>query len=246
LGWQLASLYFNPNVRYELDLSSINSNQSISLKQNLPENLKLSSRLEALDIIPESFNIILDDFLEKKVPVKAIVDISCTNGYGVIGQYKTTPDSIIISGAARMVRNISFWPTKYQKYTDIKDEIANIVPLSDTLSQILKLSHKMIGLEIHVQMLAEQKYNDIEINVIGLPVQTSVNLIPPKVDIIVRSGVEILASFDKSEIKAVLDYKNVSVDSSGFVTPKIILPEGLRIIKMEPSRFEYVIRKKSR
>jgi YbbR domain-containing protein len=243
LGWEMASLYFNPNVEFELDLSKLQGKNFISLKQNLRDFLKLPPNIEAIDVEPESLKIELDDYIEKKVPVKPNVIVKCLPGYGVVGEIKSNPDSIVISGSKKILKDIFIWPTLSQEYKDVKDDIVALLPLSDSMEQIFRFSHKMVGIDVNVQMIAEQKFKDIEINVTDVPPKTYVNILPPKISITIRSGVENLSNINKSELSARISYQKLLGDSTGNVVPDIILPKGLKLIGIEPREFEYVIRK---
>jgi hypothetical protein len=242
-GWQLATLYFNPNVRYELSLAQQKEKKSINLKQNILENLKVPFKIEAIDVIPESLNISYDDYIQKRVPVIPIVRVNCSKGYGVVGNIRTNPDSVTIGGAAKIIKNINNWYTVFQQFDDIKNDIIALLPLSDTLTQVTQISHKVIGIDINVQMVAEESIKDIEIAVKNKPENVVISIIPPRVDILVRSGVDYLTGFDRSQIKAEINYNDLSHDSLQVFVPVFSVPKEIKIIRIYPVKFEYVIRK---
>ena len=126
--------------------------------------------------------------------------------------------------------------------TDVKKSISSIFPLSDSLKNIIKLSNETVWIDVHVQMSAEQEYKDIPIILENFPDNHHINILPSMVDIIVRSGVDVLATFDPSQLKIIIDYKQIETDSLGYLVPKIFVSEGIELIKLTPRTFQYVIR----
>jgi YbbR domain-containing protein len=242
-GWQLATLYFNPNVRYELSLAMQKEKRTINLKQNVLENLKVPFKIDAIEVLPESLNIMYDDYFQKKVPVIPIVRVNCSKGYGVVGNIITNPDSITIGGAARIIRNINSWRTVFQQFDDIKNDVIALLPLSDSLSQVTQISHKVVGVDINVQMVAEENIKDVEIIIRNKPANIDLSIIPPRVDVLIRSGVDYLTGFDRNQVKAEIDFNELSHDSLRVFVPVFSVPKEVKIIRIYPVKFEYVIRK---
>lgn len=242
-GWQLASMYFNPNLKCEIDLSVLAKKDFISLKDDFPRMVKLPMNVQPIEIYPDSLFISLDDYIEKKVPVKPNVIVSCLSGYGVVGDVDINPSYVKISGPRSILRNIDFWRTAYNEYRDVKEKITTIIPLSDTLRGIVNLSHEMVGINVEVQMTAEQEYKDIPLTLADFPNEHRITIMPNRADVMIRSGVDKLAAFDRSQIKVIIRYKQIEYDSLGYLIPEVIVPKGLKPIRLTPDKFEYVIRK---
>ena len=242
-GWQLASMYFNPNLKCELDLSVLNKNDFILLKRDFPGMVKLPMNVQPIEIYPDSLFVSLDDNIEKRVPVRQDVVVSCLNGYGVVGDIEINPAFVKISGPKSILKNIDYWKTAYNEYRDVKEKITTIIPLSDTLKGVINLSNEMVGINVEVQMTAEQEYKDIPLTLKDFPIEHNVTILPQKTDVLIRSGVDKLAGFDKNQLKIIIRYQQIENDSLGYLVPEISIPKGLKVIRMTPSRFEYVIRK---
>lgn len=242
-GWQLASMIFNPNLKCELDLSVLSKKNFIPLKEDFPKMVKIPASVQPIEIYPESLFVNLDDKIDKKIPVKPNVVVNCINGYGVVGDIQINPATVKISGPKSVIKDIEFWKTAFNEYRDVKETITTIIPLSDTLRGIVNLSHEMAGINIDVQMIAEQEFRDIPLVLKDFPEGHSVSILPSKADVLLRSGVDKLAAFDKNQIKIIIKYSQIEKDTLGYLIPEISTPRGLKAIKITPNRFEYVIRK---
>jgi len=242
-GWQLASMFFNPNLKCELDLSLLKNKNVIPLKTDFPRMVKMPVGVQPIEIFPESLFVLLDNYVEKRVPIKPEIKVSCINGYGVVGDIEMSPASLKISGPQSVLANIEYWKTAFNEYKEVKERIATIIPLSDTLKGIVGLSNEMIGINIEVQMTAEQEYKNIPITLKDFPEGHSVTILPSRVDVLVRSGVDKLAAFDKNRLKIIISYEQIQRDTLGFLVPDISIPKGLKVIRITPNKFEYVIRK---
>jgi len=243
-GWQLAGLYFLTDLHYELDLASVEKRVNFVTNQHLSERLRSPGGVQAVNVQPDTISVFLDDYTEKNVPVIPQLDIAFRENYGQVGKTVVEPESITIGGAKGILRDIKFWETKPQRFSEIKSDINANAELSDSLSSILILSHRWVRLHVNVQRIAEQEFKNIEIKVHGVPENREVILIPPQIDLLVRGGVEQLASLDRSNFTASIDYKSILLDTSGKIQPEISAPEGIKIIRRVPEQFQYIIRKK--
>ena len=242
-GWQLASMFFNPNLKCEIDLSKLTRSNFIVLKDEINHVIKLPNNVQPLHVFPESLFVKLDDNIEKKVPIIPNVFVECENGYGIMGKIALNPKTIKIIGPKSIVNNIQFWKTAYAEYKNVKENITTIIPLFDTLNGIVKLSNEMVGINIEIQMLAEQLFENIPITLIDFPEKENISILPNKVDVLVRSGIEKLANFDRSKIKVYIKYEQIKKDTLGYLIPQIKLPEEYNVIRIKPNKIEYIIRK---
>ncbi|MBP6672545.1 MAG: hypothetical protein KA247_05320, partial [Bacteroidetes bacterium] len=94
-----------------------------------------------------------------------------------------------------------------------------------------------------VQPIAERTITDIPIEVLQVPERRNVVLIPPKISVIVRSGVNNVANITRNDFQAYIDYRSILLDTSGLMTVTIIGPDHVQIVQQDPQRIQYVVRK---
>ena len=244
VGYQLARMYFNPNLKCELNLSVLDKNNYILLKgENLQKMIKMPSGVQAIEVYPDSLFFTFDDYIEKSVLIKPNVWVQCLDGYTIVGATVVNPTKVKIIGPKSILDKIDYWNTAYKEYKDIKENISSIFPLSDSLQNVIKLSPEMVWIDINVQMSAEEEYKNIPLVLENFPNDHNVIILPSTVDVLVRSGVDLLAGLDQNKIKITIDYKQIETDSLGYLEPRISIPEGLEVIKLTPPKLQYVIRR---
>ena len=242
-GHQLAAMYLNPNLKCEINLLGFDKDNHILFsKENIQKMIKMPSGVQLIEVYPDTIRISLDDYAEKRVPLKSNIRVNCGDGYTVVGAVDINPSNVKISGPKSILQTIDYWNTAYNEYNDVREDISSIFPLSDSLKNIIKLSNETVWIDIHVQMFAEQEYKDIPIVLENFPNNHQIYILPSMVDIMVRSGVDILATFDPNQLKIIIDYKQIEKDTSGYLKPEALLPESLELVKLTPTKVQYIIR----
>ncbi len=243
-GWDLLSVLISKDLKYSLDLSKLRRDSKISTEQFISERLNLNPELSLVSINPDTINIEFDKILEKTVPIKNNIKVNLREGYGIVGKPKLTPDSVTISGSANIVSKIKFIPTEYRLFENVNNPISGTIALKDTLSNVLKSDVKFVDFEYSIQLSAEKTVDEVTVEIRGVPDDKEVLLIPPKVSVSVRGGVDQLARITTSEISASVDFETIESDTLGFVIPEIEIPDDTNLLKSEPQKLQYIIKKK--
>lgn len=243
-GWQLASLSFSPDLRYIVDLDGIRNQVTIDVNRELATHLRGPSVLEISDPQPDTIIITLDRYVERVVPVQPDLDIAFRQGYGQVGRIVLEPDRVQIGGAKSLIDKLSGWPTKKVQLTDVRSDQTLVVLLSDTLRSEVTRTEAPIKLHIRVQPFAEKAFLGIPVEVMAVPPNREVILIPPKLDIVARGGVDELTNTTAKSFRAAVDYRVILLDTTGAILPETVGPEGIKIIVRKPERFQYIIRRR--
>lgn len=244
-GWELLGITLTKKPTYYLDLSGSKKDAKISVVQRIEEILGLSSGISILSVNPDVIEINFDNITSKMVKVRNMVNVVPKEGYFVIGSPKVNPDSVKISGAISVIGKIKFIPTEQINIANVNSGFTRIVNLLDTLNNIVKIEPKTVTLSYDIQLSAEKNFEDVNVIISNVPQDKEVLLIPPKLKIYLRGGVEQLAKIDPDEIFAGIEFKQIENDSLGYVSPKISLPLDVTVVKYEPQKFQYIIKKKN-
>ncbi len=242
-GWQLLNTIFSPSLRYTVDFAQLSKKDTILTATELGEHANISPSLRILKAFPETVLVRLDLKASKKVAVLPVVNASFREGFGLVGKITSIPDSIVLTGARSLLNKISFWSTDNIVLNDINSPVIMTATLSDSLSFEIARSHTTASVSFDVQPIAEKTISDITIEIVQIPENRQVVLIPPKISIIVRSGVNNIAPLSEKNFTAVIDYKTILLDTSGMITPSIIGPENVKIVQLNPNKIQYVMRK---
>ena len=242
-GWEIAGLSFVPALRYALDLNDVSNRISFITNKDLPERLDLPEGIRTLETKPDTITVVLDEKIKKNVPVEPVVRMSFREGYGAVGEIKSVPDSISITGARSLLDRIDRWQTVPRVFSNLKGDVKAQVPVSDTLSFGVSPFPTSVDLQCDVQPTAEKSFDAISVEVNQVPGNRLVVLIPPKINIIVRGGIEQIAALDKKDFSAYIDYKSILLDTTGSIQPVVTSPKDIRIVHQDPERLQYVVRK---
>ena len=243
-GWDLVALLVSENLTYYLDLTGIKRDVRINTFQAISERLNVPHDLIILNTYPDTISISFDKVSERKVQVKNNVNVILKDGYKIVGKPIIAPEYVNITGAKSILSKIKFIPTESVTFENINSDISKIVNLSDTLNNIIRIVPKKVKIEYKVELSADKKIEDITVTINNVPSDKDVLLIPPKLTLYLRGGVEQLSQINPSEIKVSIDYNVIENDTLGFVTPIIELPVNADLINFEPQKFQYIIKKK--
>jgi len=223
-GWQLFYLYFfNTTKRcvVRLNQNMIVSNAFIVNRTDLMKGIENLIDVEIIGVSPESIVLKLGDIKTIKVPVNLVMTIKPRQGFTLSDKITVKPDSIEISGNKKNISGIKYWNTQHIEIDNLYKNTSMLVPLSDSLSTIVKLSHKNVEITLKVQQKADFTFYDIPIKIRGGSISSKHILLPKYLSVIVRGGVEDLANLSYKDIEAYVDYSDIINDSTGIIIPKV-------------------------
>ncbi|MBI5403687.1 MAG: YbbR-like domain-containing protein [Ignavibacteriae bacterium] len=244
-GWELLGIILSKKKSFNLDLSSFKKDTKINVSQKLGEILEIPSGVSVLNVNPEILEINFDNITSRMVKVKNMINVVPKENYFIIGQPSVSPDSVKIIGAMSVIGKIKFLPTESVNINDVNSGFTRTFKIIDTLNNIMKIEPKTVTISYRIELSAEKNIEDVNVVVRDVPPDKEVLLVPPKLKIYLRGGVEQLAKINPEEILASVDFRSIDSDSLGYVSPKITLPVDASIIKYEPQKFQYIIKKKN-
>lgn len=244
-GWDLLGVMLSKNLKLNLDLTNYKKDTKVNIAQYVNELLSLSSNVLILSVNPDVVEINFDNITSKMVKVKNLVNVVTKEGYIIVGTPKVNPDSVKISGAISVIGKIKFLPTEQINILNVNNGFTKTINILDTLNNIIKIEPKSVTVTYDIELFAEKNYEDINVLISNVPQDKEVLLIPPKLKIYLRGGVEQLAKINPEEIFAGIEFKQIENDSLGYVSPKISLPVDVTVTKYEPQKFQYIIKKKN-
>lgn len=243
-GWSLVGLYLSPDVKYFIDLSSIVSEDFIITSRDLLEHIKLPFSFQPLEVKPDTLVLALEDYGEKRVPVFTNIMLRYKDGYGQIGSIRVMPESIIIGGSNNLIGPITLLPTVYKKFEDLNTPIDMNIQLEEPMNYSIDLLTKVVQLQIDVQPFAEKTFTGIPITATGTPPNREIIFTPPKMDIIVRGGIQQLIKLTNDDFQASISYQSLIQDSVESIVPQVVVPGEVKIINRTPAEFKFIIRKR--
>ncbi len=241
-GWRLASQLTGHELECVLDLASLAPKQRVIILADVAERINLPIGVQAVDMKPESLFVSLERYAEKRVPVVIEPHISFRDGYGQVGSVVIKPESVTIGGAESVLRDISAWGSGRGAFTTLRASVDSDIDIIDTSMQTLTVSPTTVHFTINVQPLAEKIFSGLPVEVRGEQPNREVILIPPKIEIVVRGGIEQLSALTRNDFRATVDYNTILADTTGYTDVEVIPPSGVQVVARRPDRLQYIVR----
>jgi hypothetical protein len=216
---------------------------SRDLLNNLRTNV---SDAQQLRVSPDSLRLVIGRVTNKQVPLYPEVTINTRDGFQVIGPLRLVPDSVLLTGSARVLQDIATWPTQSLTLNDVHGPIRQRVLISDTLQGVIIPYQQVAELRADVQEIAEREFIGIPLVNRGTIRDTNITLVlqPDHVDALIRGGAQDLSRLGPGSIAAYVDVQE-GIDSLGLARPHLILPPGFTAVNIRPDRVRYLFRRTS-
>jgi len=239
-GWRLVSINVGPETEFRVSVGGDSGQHHISLYNYLESNRWLLSDVDIINLFPDSLNFFVEKIITKKLPVVSGLDLEFKPGYGLASEIILKPDSVIVKGPLSYLRSKN----------EIKTSTIPLGILDSRTSTEVNL-HKITGFEysaslvdvvLDVQRIVDKHFENISVDVIDIPTGREVVLLPNKVNINIRGGIEILGKLVPEQFHAYVKYQTLVQDTIGSVVPEIMLPKNVTLQYSKPDRLRYVIR----
>lgn len=239
-GWKLLGVNISTKSDYTISVDD-SGRINVNLYNYLGENQWLSSDIEVIDITPDTLSFMVEKDFMKKVAVVSDLDLKFKQGFGLASPIQITPDSTTLYGPRSVVKNLRFVYTKRKTYNNLDGRTTDQVALEDLPGVIYK--NREVRVVLNVQQIVDKNFDDINVRINDLPVDRDVILLPNKVSVGIRGGIEILGTMTKDEIKAYVNYRDIVLDTLGSVVPHVEIPKNTTLKSIKPARLRYIIKK---
>lgn len=239
-GWKLLGVNISTKSDYTISVDD-SGRINVNLYNYLGENQWLSSDIEVIDITPDTLSFMVEKDFMKKVSIVSDLDLKFKQGYGLASPVQIIPDSTTLYGPKSVVNNLSFVYTKRKIYKNLDDQTSDQIALEDLPGVIYK--NREVRVILNVQQIIDKNFDDIDVRINDLPVDRDVILLPNKISVGIRGGIEMLGKMNNDEIKAYVNYREIVLDTLGSVIPHVEIPENTTLKYIKPARLRYIIKK---
>jgi len=240
-GWKLFSVNIGKDVAYNIPVGSDTGKQEIKLMDYLTDNRWMLSELSIMDILPHTISFTIEKKIKKLVAVVPDLVLDYKAGYGLATPVELVPDSVTIEGPQSLVDSLNELTTNIIKLSSLdKKTIKTIdfVKLPGT-----SYHSKFVTVNLDVQRIVDNQFDDIPVQVLNVPPDRDVILLPNKVSCSIHGGIEILGKLNANDFSAFVYYRDVVLDTLGSVVANINYPVNTELQFVKPERLRYVIKK---
>lgn len=240
-GWKLVAVNLGAESEYIISAGNDTGRKYFNLHNYLSDNQWLSSDMEVIDLSPDTLSIYIERISEKKVKIIPDLNLEFKPGYGLATEIKVFPDSTIISGPTSYLKRINSVFTEEIKLSDLDSRVVEQVNLKSITGMNYSVNTASITLD--VQKIVDKNFDNLVVSVIDIPGDREVVLLPNRISVGLRGGINILGKLNEDEIKTYVYYRDVVLDTLGSVAPHVEIPKNTSLIYTKPDRLRYIIKK---
>jgi len=239
-GWRLVSLNVGPETEFRVSVGRDSGWHHINLYNSLESNRWLLSDVDIINLSPDSLNFFVEKTTSKKLPVVSALNLEFKPGYGLATDIILKPDSIVVKGPRSYLKKMNEIKTNELKLTTLDSKITAETNLEKKNG--FEYSSNFIEAILDVQRIVDKQFENISVDVMDIPSGKEVVLLPNKININVRGGIDILGKLKPELFHAYVNYKTLARDTTGSIAPELILPKNVSLQYSKPDRLRYVIR----
>lgn len=239
-GWQLAQLIYGRNPEFMVSPEYRTGEHEYILRNAIDQNPWLTSTMQVTDIQPISINFTVDDVITKEVLVKPDVSIDFKDGYGLVSEVQVHGDTVLISGASSLVKEIQFIETKHFSFDQIEKGIyqqLEIKPVPGIL-----ISHNICTIEFDVQKIVDKSFENVEVAINDVPRRRELLLFPNKITVVIRGGINVLGQLNDNSVESFISFREAITDTTGSLIPHITIPGNTTLVDFKPNSLGYIIK----
>lgn len=198
----------------------------------------LPARFDPISTQPDTISLLSLAKDSVKVPVEIAFEPNLAPTFRLSEPISIKPESVTVSGPKELLASIRTWKTRQIETPLLKAPTRLMVPL-DTL-KMLKPEPAFVNLEFQPEPFTEG-LTEVKLQVKNLPENTTLKLIPEKVNLRYLVPLTDYATTDPSQVVLAVDYDRIS-EKSRFLIPEILeKPENLKISVIDPPTVDFLI-----
>lgn len=199
-------------------------NRNLAIKNLSVENLKVN----------------LDPIVLKKVKVIAKTDLSFKNGFKAVDSIIIVPDSVTISGPSGSLKAIKAVETELVSKKDIDNNISEKIAIESPSNEVNTINPKKVTVNLAVAEFSQGQYT-LPVEVINLPPNTEIKLIPQTISVSFDMSVIDFPSVTEDGFRIVCDYSKRNTDENFMLPILEKKPKGARNITFRPKKIDFLL-----
>lgn len=240
-GWKLLSVTLSSDVEYYLNAGADSGRKFLNLHNFITDNPWISSDIQVIDINPDTLSFNVEKIESKKVAILPNILTEFKTGFGLAYPLTISPDSVNVFGPRSTLRNLRAVLTEEKKFEGLDKTVKERVNLISIPG--IQYENSFVNVNLDVQRIVDRTIDDLLIEVLNVPVDRDVVLLPNKISISVRGGIEILGRLTSDDFRPYVLYRDIVLDTLGSIQPVIEFPENVSLISSKPERLRYIIKK---
>lgn len=223
----------------------------VDFQQTAKKEFVARLQLDDIKISPPIVNIVPKSFVEKdtlhfsleplryrKVPVVLRIYVKPGPGFTQVGKPSLVPTEITISGPGSKIKQIKSVRTDTLSFLDVKQDIAGTVKILAPFPGQVVFSAQTVHYSVNIQQLGERLMQDIPVQVINVPRNVKVSVIPSTISLKITGGVDVLSGITREDVLVYIDYQRYNQTLQNALPAMIKIPENISYSDVYPSHFQ--------
>ena len=243
-GFELLKYYIEKPV-IEVDFSQLRKNNTQYVWSESEQLDKIinhfDSKIVVKSINPDTVVFPFDSQFIKKVPVVVIVNPTFAVGFDLIDDFRSSPDSITVTGPESMLKIINSVSTKKIELNEINSAVDFSVELniSPSLSQ-LNFSHQSVSVVANVGKFTEGMVN-VPVTIVNVPEDLIINFFPKEISVVFYSSLEAYANINEADFIVECDFNLLTADNN-YLNPVLVKqPLDVKTAQLKITQLEFII-----
>jgi len=244
-GWKIFLNRLRPDTpRIQVDLSGLKTRSYIVFTNQLGYiNRQFPSDKQVVGVSPDTLFFDFSKQTQRKVPIRSLHNIRFKKQYGIVGETKTNPEYVTVTGPLEDVANIEYLETDTIRGTDIATDIRTVAYLNKHQKNNITIYPTFAEIVIPVGEITE-KIIEVPLKIENAAKYTSVRTIPSKVKITFLVSLKDYDKWTSRDFEAIVDMENWEenkVQSLAVILTKV--PDFCRIVSIDPQNVDFFVRK---
>jgi hypothetical protein len=242
-GWSLLKIKYFEESNFNLQIKEAEDSFIFRTSNITNDILGFPSDVKILNIQPDIIKLSFNSAIEKKVKIYPRIVFSLKEGYELTTPIYVEPETILIKGSRKLLSRIDSLPTETIKLDQVSEFVSIETKVIDTLTNLITYEKIPVRISFDVQQVADKEFEKVPIELINVPKNKEVILLPSFVDVKLRGGINVLGNLSYDSIKVIVNYKNYSEKEGEEIKPEFNLPYGVKVLDYFPKQFKLIIRK---
>jgi hypothetical protein len=202
---------------------------------------QLSNDIQLIEVFPDTLIFRFTDVVEKKVPVKPVLDLRYEKQYMQNGTILVRPDSVLVNGPEVLIDTLTYVYTTELKAKNLKDTLSQEIGLQPMNKLSLPLSKILVSVPI-------EKFTELSLSVPiesdNTPEGLRVRTFPGFITVSCLIGVSAYDKMTPYMFRAVVDYNKLIDNTQNKAKISLVKsPSVAHDIRFYPKSVEYLIEK---
>ena len=241
---------FISNFKLVIDLDRISEEYDFYLNEyyeQYPQKVVIppSYELEYIEVVyPDSIHISLDEYMVKKLTVKAPLKINPAPGYTLVGNINIYPASIEVAGPREVIQEMKYVSTIKDTFLLQDFDIDVNLKVDNQTRSLVEYSQTTISIHQDIQSVSERIISEIPVKVINVLPNLRLFVNPTTVALTVIGGVDRIAAVNPKDILVTINFAKQWISGKNYYEPTVSVPvDILEWQDLSPRNLELVVTK---